>query len=205
MQKFNLNLTVFKNKERLLRGRCGFDSRREYQRRTPCFCRGCAFGISIGEDQPRRARRFVPTQSARGRSPKYSRREYQGRAPANAGARPWYFNRGGPAARRAAVRPDAVGTRAQPEVFPPGVPKNRLIENKIKRFFYAFLHFKISFLCPFHLQEIEILFVLFQSFKAEPLHFGFYVPEFSHSVGFVRVKYSFLIRRFKGFCGLFFG
>ena len=79
------------------------------------------------------------------------------------------------------------------------LPKNRLIENKIKRFFYAFLHFKISFLCSFHLQEIEILFVFFQSFKAEPLHFGFYMPEFSHSVGFVRVRYSFLIRRFKSF------
>ena len=43
----------------------------------------------------------------------------------NAGARAWYFNRGGPAARSAAVRPDAVGTRAQPEVFPPGVPSPR--------------------------------------------------------------------------------
>ena len=90
---------------------------------APLPTQGRGLGISIGEDQPRRARRFVPTQSARGRSPKYSRREYQGRAPANAGARPWYFNRGGPAARSAAVRPDAVGTRAQPEVFPPGVPK----------------------------------------------------------------------------------
>ena len=59
----------------------------------------------------------------RGRCGFDSRREYQGRAPANAGARPWYFNRGGPAAQGAAVRPDAVGTRAQPEVFPPGVPK----------------------------------------------------------------------------------
>ena len=33
----------------------------------------------------------------------------------------WYFNRRGPAAQGAAVRPDAVGTRAPPEVFPPVV------------------------------------------------------------------------------------
>ena len=88
---------------------------------APLPMQGRGLGISIGEDQPHEVRRFAPTQSARGRSPKYSRREYQARAPANAGARAWYFNRGGPAAQGAAVRPDAVGTRAQPEVFPPGV------------------------------------------------------------------------------------
>ena len=60
----------------LLRGRCGFDSRREYQNSAPCFRRGRNFGISIGEDLPHEVRRFAPTQSAQGRSPKYSRREY---------------------------------------------------------------------------------------------------------------------------------
>ena len=37
---------------------------------------GRNFGISIGEDLPHEVRRFAPTQSAQGRSPKYSRREY---------------------------------------------------------------------------------------------------------------------------------
>ena len=59
----------------------------------PCIEQGRGLGISIGEGLPHGVRRFAPTESARGSSPKYSRREYQKRAPATAGARFWYFNR----------------------------------------------------------------------------------------------------------------
>ena len=77
-------------------GRCGFDSRREYQRRDPCKGKGA----------------------------------------------PLVFNRGGPAAQGAAIRPDAVGTRAQPEVFPPGAP---LWPQDIVVFFFSTTIFRQDF------------------------------------------------------------
>ena len=44
---------------------------------APLLMQGRGLGISIGENQPHEVRRFAPTQSAQGRSPKYSRREYR--------------------------------------------------------------------------------------------------------------------------------